>query len=64
LARIKDDGVYFSSPYDGSKCFIDAKTSIQIQHNLGVDIVMAFDECSKDNGEKKDVEKSLLLTNK
>ena len=64
LARIKDDGVYFISPYDGFECFINAQTSIQIQHNLGSDIVMAFDECSKDKGSKKDIKKSLDLTNK
>lgn len=64
LTKIKNDGVEFKSPYDGSKCFIDAKKSIEIQHNLGVDIVMAFDECSKDNGEKMDIIKSMDLTHK
>ncbi len=62
LAKIKNDGVEFKSPYDGSKCFIDAKKSIEIQHNLGVDIVMAFDECSKDSGVKSAIEKSMKIT--
>jgi len=64
LVKIKNDGVEFKSPYDGSKCFIDAKKSIEIQHRLGVDIVMAFDECSKDTGDKEDILKSMELTHR
>lgn len=64
LTKVKNDGVEFKSPYDGSKCFIDAEKSIKIQHNLGVDIVMAFDECSKDSGDKKEVLRSMELTHK
>src|SRR5512136_73561 len=46
LTRIKDDGIYFKSIYDGTWHFLDANQSMKIQSNLGADIVMAFDECT------------------
>ena len=44
LVKITEEGVKFSSPYDGRKIFMTPEDSIQIQENLGSDIVMAFDE--------------------
>src|SRR5210317_2071679 len=46
LVKITEEGVKFSSPYDGKKIFMTPEDSIQIQENLGSDIVMAFDECT------------------
>ena len=46
LNKISEEGVKFSSPYDGKKIFITPEDSIMIQENLGSDIVMAFDECT------------------
>ncbi len=46
LNKIKDEGVYFNSHIDGSLHFIDAEKAIQIENNLGADIIMAFDQCS------------------
>lgn len=45
LRKIKEEGVYFSSHIDGRKLFISPEKSIEIQNNLGSDIVMLFDEC-------------------
>lgn len=45
LRQIKEEGVYFRSHIDGSKHFISPEKSINIQNNLGSDIVMLFDEC-------------------
>ena len=45
LRRIDDHGVEFRSHLDGSKFFLGPKESIEIQHALGADIIMAFDEC-------------------
>lgn len=45
LRKITDEGVHFRSHIDGSKCFIGPKESMEIQRQLGSDIVMAFDEC-------------------
>ena len=46
LNDIKDDGVTFHSNVDGSKHFITPEKAIEIENNLGADIIMAFDECS------------------
>ncbi|MCJ7445357.1 MAG: tRNA guanosine(34) transglycosylase Tgt [Methanotrichaceae archaeon] len=46
LTKIQDNGIYFKSIYDGAWHFLDAKKSMQIQANLGADIIMAFDECT------------------
>mgnify|MGYP001161645160 FL=1 len=46
LAKITEEGVSFQSPYDGNKCFMSPEDSMQIQANLGSDIVMVLDECT------------------
>ena len=46
LNKITDEGVHFSSHIDGSKHFITPEKAIDIENNLGADIIMAFDECS------------------
>jgi len=45
LRSIKEDGVRFQSPHDGSRHLIRPETSMEIQNALGADIIMAFDEC-------------------
>ena len=45
LRKISEEGVEFSSHIDGSKHFVSPERSIEIQLNLGSDIIMAFDEC-------------------
>ncbi len=47
LNRITDEGVRFSSHVDGSKHLFTPEKAMEIQHNLGSDIVMAFDQCSE-----------------
>ncbi len=46
LATIGADGVSFRSHIDGSLHYITPEKSIDIQHNLGADIIIAFDECT------------------
>lgn len=46
LNKIKDEGVYFNSHVDGSLHFITPEKAIEIENNLGADIIMAFDQCS------------------
>jgi len=45
IRKIREEGVDFRSHIDGSKRFISPEKSIDIQNNLGSDIVMLFDEC-------------------
>lgn len=46
LATIGSDGVSFRSHHDGTLHYITPEKSIEIQHNLGADIIFAFDECT------------------
>lgn len=46
LVKIDDDGVDFRSPRDGSLHRLTPESSISIQHDLGADIILAFDECT------------------
>lgn len=45
-SKITDDGVEFQSHLDGTKHFFTPERAIQIQEELGADIIMAFDECA------------------
>lgn len=47
--KIDSDGVTFKSHIDGSTHRFTPEKSIQIQENLGADIIMAFDECADPN---------------
>ncbi len=44
LARVSEKGVSFRDPWDDSPDFIGPEESMQIQHKIGADIMMAFDE--------------------
>jgi queuine tRNA-ribosyltransferase len=44
--KISERGVSFQSPVDGSKVFLDPETSMAVQHSLGADVVMIFDDCT------------------
>jgi len=46
LRKIEEHGVRFRSHIDGAEVFLGPKESMQIQRQLGSDIVMAFDECT------------------
>ncbi|MBM3129867.1 MAG: tRNA guanosine(34) transglycosylase Tgt [Chloroflexi bacterium] len=46
LCKIDDDGVTFRSHLDGALTRLDPERSLQIQHQLGADFVVAFDECT------------------
>ena len=49
IRKIDEDGVTFRSHIDGSSHRFTPERSIQIQENLGADIIMAFDECADPN---------------
>ena len=62
LAEISEDGVKFSSPYDGKKIFMRPEDSIMIQENLGSDIIMVFDECTDYPTSFEQAKKSMELS--
>ena len=45
-STISDEGVVFRSHIDGSQHQFTPESAVQIQENLGADIIMAFDECA------------------
>jgi queuine tRNA-ribosyltransferase len=46
LAHVDDDGVTFKSHLDGSMHRFSAEVSMRVQHEIGADIIFAFDECT------------------
>ena len=53
LVKITEDGVEFKSPFNGSTHFFTPEKSMQIQNDLGADIIFAFDECPSPLDSKK-----------
>lgn len=46
MRKITEEGVTFQSPVNGDKVFLGPEESMQVQRDLGSDIVMCFDECT------------------
>ena len=62
LNKITEEGVEFRSHLDGSKHFIGPEQSMQIQMDLGSDIIMAFDECLQYPATPEEIKKSMDMT--
>lgn len=62
MRKITEEGVKFKSPIDGSPVFIDPETSMQVQRDLGSDVVMIFDECTPYPATEKEAEDSMQLS--
>lgn len=62
MNKITDEGVLFRNHLDGNEIFMTPELSIQIQLNLGADIVMAFDHCPFGNISKKEGESAVERT--
>lgn len=62
LRKITEAGVSFKSPINGSPVFLDPETSMQVQRDLGSDIVMIFDECTPYPASEKQARDSMELS--
>lgn len=62
LTKIDDDGVTFQSHIDGSMHRFTPETAINVQHKLGADIIMAFDECTPDDADIPYTKKAMART--
>jgi len=62
LRKITEEGVHFQNHLDGTPTFIGPERSMEIQRDLGSDIVMLFDECPPHPCSHEDAAKSLDLT--
>ena len=64
LVSIDDDGVTFKSHLDGSTHRFTPEEAINIQHKIGADIIMAFDECTPDDADIAYTKKAMQRTHK
>lgn len=62
LAHVDDDGVTFKSHIDGSMHRFTPEISMQIQHQLGADVIFAFDELTTLMNTRSYQERSLERT--
>ena len=62
LAHVDDDGVTFKSHLDGSMHRFTPEVSMQVQHQIGADIMFAFDECTTLHNTRRYQERALERT--
>ena len=62
LRKISDNGVEFRSHLSGEKLFFTPEKCMQIENDLGADIIMAFDECTEYGASYKASEKAAERT--
>jgi queuine tRNA-ribosyltransferase len=62
MRKITEEGVKFRSPVDGSEVWLDPERSMDVQRQLGSDIVMIFDECTPYPVPYEDSKKSMELS--
>ncbi|MCL2690487.1 MAG: tRNA guanosine(34) transglycosylase Tgt [Chitinispirillia bacterium] len=62
IAKITDDGVEFRSHIDGSLHFFSPEKVMEIEHDLGADIIMVFDECPPSNAETSKIKAAVDRT--
>ena len=62
LRKIDEEGVTFRSPINGEKILLTPEKSMQVQRELGSDIVMIFDECTPYPATQAEARKSMELS--
>ena len=62
MRKITEQGVEFNSPVDGARIFLSPEVSMQVQRDLGADIVMILDECTAYPADEKTVRRSMELS--
>jgi len=62
LRKLSEKGVEFRSHVDGSKHFLSPETSMEIQRQLGSDIVMCFDECPALPADRERITQSMEMS--
>ena len=62
MRKISEQGVVFQSPVDGAKVELTPESSMQVQRELGSDIVMQFDECTPYPATEKEADESMQLS--
>jgi len=60
--KISEEGVAFKSYVDGSKFYLTPETAMQVQRQLGADLVVALDECTPMHSDKGYTAKSMRMS--
>ncbi|MEK7218998.1 MAG: tRNA guanosine(34) transglycosylase Tgt [Patescibacteria group bacterium] len=55
LRKVSDKGVEFQSHLDGTPLFLGPEEAIAIQHKLGADIIMCFDQCPPSKAPREEI---------
>ena len=64
IRKMKEEGVEFASHIDGRKLFFTPENVMQIEREIGADIMMAFDECTPGTADKKYAKESMDRTHR
>ncbi|MBU0686698.1 MAG: tRNA guanosine(34) transglycosylase Tgt [Candidatus Margulisbacteria bacterium] len=64
IRKITDEGVEFKSHKDGAKIFFTPEKVVQMQLDIGADIIMPLDECAHYQAPRKVVEDAVIRTTK
>ena len=64
LLKISEDGALFKSYIDGSNHLLTPEKSIEIQRNIGADLILVFDECTPFHVDKKYTADSMLRSHR
>lgn len=62
LRRVTDDGVEFRSHIDGARHFLRPEDVVQVQVQLGSDILMPLDECVRADAPRREIERAMRRT--
>jgi queuine tRNA-ribosyltransferase len=62
LRKVTDEGVSFASHLDGTPLFLGPEEAMTIQHKLGADIIMCFDQCPPSKAPRGDIEAAVDRT--
>ncbi len=62
MRTITEEGVHFRSHINGDPHFLGPREAVEIQHKLGADIIMCFDECPPSTAARKDIEAAVDRT--
>jgi len=62
LTKVTDDGVFFRSHLDGSKIYMKPEDSMEVQHLIGADIHMCFDELTSPLATRDYIKKAMDRT--
>lgn len=64
ICKITDEGAHFKHPLSGQKITLTPLTSLATQKIIGADIIMAFDECTPEEGGREAAVAALTRTHR